>query len=629
MPDPSKAAVVRLRPAHELMLGPRVTASCLRMARIACVLALVPSLAAAAERWPDSEWNPHQMPDDFVLPLPCNGAIAFRPVPTPAGAGALADRPAMLGESDPESDYKEYLRQAYVLGAIPSTNPNEPRRYYMAKYEVTLDQFAAVMQPSCPALPTPRGRLPQADISWLQAVEFTSRLTEWLMQHAKDALPKYAEATAFVRLPTEDEWEFAARGGAAVSEADFGARTFPMADDMRRYVWFQGSRSSGNRVNPIGRLEPNPLGLFDILGNVSEWALDPYRLNKVGRPHGQAGGEVVRGGDYRTDESRIRSSLREEVPPFAPDGQPTRSSSIGFRPVLAMVAEYDDQRATQLREAFQKEVDASGTAANDPRKLLTKLRDDASDPTLKEGIARIEGALNAEVRARTDQEGQTIRAQMEAAGFIGRQIIIVNNIGRILSMLANNQGNLLASQAELADEQMNLARLARDEVKAALIRLSERTRQSDHPIRTTQDGLMLAADTQKQRIRDLVSAYLGIVLSVGRSAAVPRIADEGKVVLQQIQARPSLPLLPEVIQTSVRHMSATSGGRPPSSDQVLQDLLTLASQPAPSGAGGAGPGNSGAGGSASQGTGSAGAAPVSGAPPRASSPSPSRQGTPR
>ena len=108
------------------------------------------------------------------------------------------------------------------------------------------------------------------------------------------------------RLPNEKEWEFAARGGSAVSEADFSARVFPMPDGMQRHVWFQGTRSSGGRVRPIGMLEPNPLGVFDILGNVAEWVLEPYRLNRVGRLHGQAGGMVARGGDFLTPEECAR-----------------------------------------------------------------------------------------------------------------------------------------------------------------------------------------------------------------------------------------------------------------------------------------------------------------------------------
>ena len=79
-----------------------------------------------------------------------------------------------------------------------------------------------------------------------------------------------------MRLPTEEEWEYAARGGAAVSELDFLGRTFPMPEGTSRYAWFQGPRSAAGRAQPVGMLEPNPLGLHDILGNVGELVLEPF-----------------------------------------------------------------------------------------------------------------------------------------------------------------------------------------------------------------------------------------------------------------------------------------------------------------------------------------------------------------
>ena len=537
--------------------------------------------AMAQQRWPDANWNPKPLPDDLVLPLPCNGAIAFRPVATPVTSGDMADRAAMMGQSNPESDYKEYLRQTYLLGPFRGGDASKPPVYYLAKYEVTKDQYAAVMDSPCPAGPTTAGSVPQTGVPWHQAVNFTVRLTGWLMQNARDALPKQGGTSAFVRLPTEDEWEYAARGGSAVSEADFGGRVFPLDGDLNRYVWFQGSRSAQGRVNSIGRREPNPLGLFDILGNVSEWVLDPYRLNKVGRPHGLAGGQVVRGGDYRTDEEQIRTSLREEVPPFSPAGEPSASPSIGFRPSLAMVVEFNDQRPLALRTAFQKEVDVQGAAANDPRKLLEKLRQDASEPALKEGITRIEGALNAETRAKKDQESQTIRAQIEAAGFIGRQIVVGNNLRNALGIMAGQQEAFLTKQAGLATDLGTLAGGSRDAVKDKLNLLSGQTRESVSTIRTTQETLSIVATTLPERLRELASVYTSVILSVGRGADRARIADEGRVVLQQVRARtPQLAMLPELIEVAISHAEQTSAGRAPTAEKAQSDLLARAA-PAP------------------------------------------------
>ena len=115
---------------------------------LAALLAATP--AAAQDRWPEEGWNPRPMPDDLVLPLPCGGAMAFRPVPTPVAQGALADRQAVLGQPDPETNYSEYLRQAHILGPFPGPLPDAPPRYYLGKYEVTRDQYATATAESCP-----------------------------------------------------------------------------------------------------------------------------------------------------------------------------------------------------------------------------------------------------------------------------------------------------------------------------------------------------------------------------------------------------------------------------------------------------------------------------------------------
>ena len=92
------------------------------------VLAAGAAFAQTPARWSDEAWNPRPLPDDLVLPLPCNGAIAFRPVPTPVGSGNLSDRPTVLGQSDPETDYSEYLRQTFLLGPFRGADPTAPPR---------------------------------------------------------------------------------------------------------------------------------------------------------------------------------------------------------------------------------------------------------------------------------------------------------------------------------------------------------------------------------------------------------------------------------------------------------------------------------------------------------------------
>ena len=319
-------------------------ADALRLAAAVAFAALLAAPAAAQQRvaappvptWPVESWNPRALPDDLVLPLPCGGGIAFRPIPVPAPQGPLADREVTLGQPDAETNVQEFLRRSFVAGSFPGARPADPLRFYMAKYEITRDQWAAVMSAECPQLPTPQGRVARNEITWTEAAEFSLRLSAWLTRNARARLPRVEDAVAFARLPTEDEWEYAARGGSAVSDAEFGDRTYPMGEGMLEYEFFQGPRSANGQVRPIGSLRANPLGLHDMLGNVSEWALESFRLNKVGRPHGLAGGQVARGGNFLRPEDELRSSLREEIMPVDPEtGEPRRLRSVGLRPVLA------------------------------------------------------------------------------------------------------------------------------------------------------------------------------------------------------------------------------------------------------------------------------------------------------
>ncbi len=545
---------------------------------LAAMILFAPAVNAQ-ERWPAEFWNPKPLADDLILPMPCGGAMVFRPVPTPLGQGLLADRPAMLGQADAETNYSEFLRQSFIAGPFRGADAAAPPRYYIGKYEVTRDQYLAVTAEACPT-PAGAGRLPQADIAWHEAIAFTMRYSAWLARNARDALPMRDDARAFVRLPTEEEWEFAARGGAAVAETDFGARVFPMSEGMQRYVWFQGTRSSGGRVRPIGMLEPNPLGLFDILGNVAEWVLEPYRLNRVGRPHGQAGGMVARGGDFLTPEDQIRSSLRVELPPLDRNGEALRLRSLGFRPVLALVATSSDQRPTQLRAAFEAEAQSRGSASDDPARLLEVLKNDTPDPALRQGIDRVGAALRTAQRERNDQEMQAIQSQITAAAQIGRQILLASSWAELFGILARVQADSTQMQRQLAEENGQIAAVTTAEFQAALRRQQQALSTNANTMARIEAALRGQAESQPARVQELSASYMRTMLSVGRNADRLRIQDAGNIVLQETEAQ-NLQYLPQMVRVVVRHMVAVSNGNPPSREQAMADLTAVLQPPAP------------------------------------------------
>jgi formylglycine-generating enzyme required for sulfatase activity len=190
------------------------------------------------------------------------------------------------------------------------------RPFYLGQYEVTQKQWLAVMDENPSEFEGPDN--PVERVSWDDAREFIRRLNR------KEGTEKY-------RLPTEAEWEYAARAGAMLPEKPCGELSWelpqglsgPMstdgfgrnAGDLREHAWY--SDNSGDRTHPVGQLKPNAWGLYDMLGNVDEWvqdwfALDWYAQSPEIDPQGPAEGtcHVQRGGSWVTPEGITRKEYR-------------------------------------------------------------------------------------------------------------------------------------------------------------------------------------------------------------------------------------------------------------------------------------------------------------------------------
>ncbi|MGV8059550.1 MAG: SUMF1/EgtB/PvdO family nonheme iron enzyme [Smithellaceae bacterium] len=184
--------------------------------------------------------------------------------------------------------------------------------FYLGKYEVTQGQWKKIMGTNPSHFKDCGDNCPVESVTWTDVQSFIAEMSNLSSQ-------KY-------RLPTEAEWEYAAReSGKTIKWA--GTSSENRLDD---YAWYDAN--SADKPHPVGRKKPNALGLYDMTGNVWEWTNDLYlesfyskssRDNPRNAEEGTA--RVLRGGCWLDRTADIRSSLRFF---FAPQ---TGFKSIGFR----------------------------------------------------------------------------------------------------------------------------------------------------------------------------------------------------------------------------------------------------------------------------------------------------------
>ncbi len=183
--------------------------------------------------------------------------------------------------------------------------------FYLGKYEVTQEQWQAVMG-SNPSNFDECGRTcPVERVSWQDAQGFIEELN-------------LQEGVSVYRLPTEAEWEYGARAGTQTTY-HFGNA----ANRLGQYGWYD-ENSGGRTTHPVGQKRPNAWGLFDMHGNVWEWVADwygAYPRSAVTDPRGPRTGasRVNRGGSWSSNARHCRAASRSN------DAPGDRYLNLGFR----------------------------------------------------------------------------------------------------------------------------------------------------------------------------------------------------------------------------------------------------------------------------------------------------------
>jgi hypothetical protein len=212
----------------------------------------------------------------------------------------------------------------FVMGS-PTSEPNRrfdevqhtvtlTQGFWMSDHETTQAEYQAVMG-SNPSWFKGDSNRPVEQVDWNEAVLYCQKLTE------RERAAGRITAQQAYRLPTEAEWEYAARAG--TTEARYG--------ELDAIAWWTGN--SGDQTLPVKQKAANAWGLYDMLGNVWEWCSDvygDYPTGAVTDPTGPGSDSfrVIRGGSWDLDAGYARSAYR---------GWGGRNSSLGFRPALSSV----------------------------------------------------------------------------------------------------------------------------------------------------------------------------------------------------------------------------------------------------------------------------------------------------
>jgi len=262
----------------------------------------------------------------------------------------------------PQSDVK------FDMIALPSGvyNKQVMQSFWIGKTEVTYDEYQLFFEEERDPAPKPPVEGPDAItrpsppyIDFTLGMGKVGGFPANSMQHFAAIMYckwLYAKTKVFYRLPTEAEWEYA---------FEMGSKNI-LTSNLVEYAWF--SENSGNKYVKVAQKKPNDLGIYDMLGNVSEWVLDHYQEKRSFLNPNEAvfvdkyADAVVKGGNFQTEKKDLTSQYRMPADPIWNRRDPQIPKSkwwnadapfVGFR----IVRPLNQPTEAEVRVFFAKYLD--------------------------------------------------------------------------------------------------------------------------------------------------------------------------------------------------------------------------------------------------------------------------------
>jgi hypothetical protein len=257
-----------------------------------------------------------------------------------------------------------------------------------------------------PAVFSGEPAFPIETVSWQEATNYCALLT--VRERTAGRIP----STWRYRLPTEAEWEYAARAG---TDTRFAHGDDELNSLLGEYSWYVDT--AVQMPVAVEQLKPNRWGLFDMTGNVAEWCWDvfgDYAGGQIVDPTGPAIGQyrVARGGSWNDPSERCRSAARAS---YLAVGSPYRSAQIGFRVALAPVYAQPQPvvEAGTLKGTVKGKITMQVGGAPAPGVQVTLVNTNAMPDT---NSLQLNREAFAQV-AITDQEGNYFFSNVKPGGY--------------------------------------------------------------------------------------------------------------------------------------------------------------------------------------------------------------------